>query len=219
MLAGKGIWTSSNRLFNKSTANAGLADFSFAAINMLKDSYMRSLVPTSNFGTDIHLYIGENNVINDIGRTWVKPDLASLPGGIIIYSASLVLTVSTDLSSNARTLYMHRCLRAAIELEMTWERYSVGNNWGSGGASNSTTDYDGAVVMGTATQPASPSADSQITIELSNAGVAELQKMYDGTYTNNGLILFVDTQDADMIRYYSNVDVSRPPFMNIGYAG
>ena len=48
---------------------------------------------------------------------------------------------------------------------------------------------------------------------------AELQKLYDGTYTNNGIVLFMATQDNDMIQYASteNATTGYRPVITIIY--
>jgi hypothetical protein len=48
---------------------------------------------------------------------------------------------------------------------------------------------------------ASPTLRNALEMEFTAAGVAEFQKLYDGTYTNNGIILFVETQTDDEIVY------------------
>jgi hypothetical protein len=148
-------------------------------------------------------------------RAWIKPDFSDMPVGLTFSRAFLLLTYQSDSSNNARTLSIHRCLRDVVATQATWNIWKTANNWGTAGASNSTTDYDGAVILGTATQPASPTVPSQLQITLD---AVELQKLYDGTYTNNGLIMFVDTQSDDQIVYYSSdevIDTSQRPVIEV----
>lgn len=167
---------------------------------MSADNLMQSGFPTTNNDTGTNLGAGENNAGVDIWRSWVKPDFSSLPADAIFESAILKLTPINDLSGAAATMEAHRCLRAAVSNQMTWNIYSTGNNWGTAGASNSSTDYEGSVTMGSMTQPASPTLNVALEMTLS---AAELQKLFDGTYTNNGIVLFTTVQSDNGILYAS----------------
>jgi hypothetical protein len=184
------------------------------------DTFLQSLSPTTNRDTDVNIGVGENNATASIERQLIKPDFSLILAGHRIISASLYLTPVGDFSSNARTMSAHRTLRAVVSAEATWNIYSTGNNWGTAGCSNSTTDYDGAIEMGTGTIPASPTLNVALeAITFSVAGCAELQKLFDGTYTNNGLVLFVDTQTNDLIRYAStdNGTAAYRPYITVTY--
>jgi hypothetical protein len=65
-------------------------------------------------------------------------------------------------------------------------------------------------------QPAAPTLNTPIEMTLS---ASELQKLFDGTYTNNGIILFVETQSADMVVYASkdNATAAYRPVIEIVY--
>jgi uncharacterized glyoxalase superfamily protein PhnB len=169
-------------------------------IPLSADTFFDSSVPTTNFDTNTQLIVGENNAAVQTIRQWIKPDFSSVPTGVLFISAVLKLTPIQDISSNARTMYAHRCLRDVVSSQATWNIWKTSNNWGTAGASNSTTDYEGAVVMGSMPQPASPTLNVALEMTLD---ASELQKLFDGTYVNNGIILFVDTQLNDMIIYAS----------------
>jgi hypothetical protein len=169
-------------------------------IPMTSDAYLDSASPTANTETEATMYVGEQAGGTDTTRTWIKPDFSTIPTGAIFTSAVLHLTPIVDLSSNARTMSAHRCLRDVVANQVTWNIWKTSNNWATAGCSNSSSDYDGAVVLGTMTQPASPTLNTALDMTLS---ASNLQKLFDGTYTNNGIILFVDTQSDDMIGYAS----------------
>ena len=188
-------------------------------IPLSADVWMESSDPTTNKSAGTHrIRIGERNDAAEIWRTWIKPDFSSIPAGQTFISATLNIMPQADVSSNARTLSVARCLRAVVAAQITWNVYSTGNNWGTAGGSNSSTDYDGATLVGTGTQPASPTLDVMLNYTLT---ASELQKLYDGTYTNNGLILFVATQTDDAILHYSteNATPSKRPTITITYGG
>ena len=165
------------------------------------DTQMVSDAATTNYESAISFGVGESNVAARIIRSIVKPDFSPV-SGYIITAATLKLTPMIDFSDNARTLYAHRVLRSVTMTQATWNVYSTGNNWGTAGCGNSTTDYDGAVVLGSTTQPASPTIDSPGFVSMT-LDATELQKMNDGTYTNNGIVLFVATESSDEIVYHS----------------
>lgn len=169
-------------------------------IPMSADLYLDSASPTANTETETTMYVGEQAGGADTTRTWIKPDFSTVPAGAIFSSAVLHLTPTVDLSSNARTMSAHRCLRDVVSSQATWNIWKTSNNWATAGCSNSSSDYDGAVALGTMTQPASPTLNTALDMTLT---ASELQKLFDGTYTNNGIILFVDTQTDDMIGYAS----------------
>jgi hypothetical protein len=169
---------------------------------------MISTGATSNSSSGGVFRVGEpNNLVTSIRRTWIKPDYSSLPTDKILLESILTMTPTSDVSSNSRTIFVHRCLRATITNQQTWNEFSTGNNWGSGGCSNATTDYEGAVVIGSQTQPASPTLNSggSFVIPLLTS---EIQKFINNTYTNNGLVLFVDTQVNDAIVYASQLNAT-----------
>lgn len=169
-------------------------------LTMSADLYLDSASPTTNTNSETTMYVGEQAGGADTTRMWIKPDFTGVPAGATFTGAVLHLTPIVDLSSNARTMSAHRCLRDVVESQATWNIWKTSNNWATAGCSNSTSDYDGAVALGTMTQPASPTLNTALDMTLT---ASELQKLFDGTYTNNGIILFVDTQTDDMIGYAS----------------
>ena len=177
---------------------------------MLADTFLDSSTPAGNYNTATTMQIGEWNGGVAIERGIIQIDFSLVPSGKTFLEAILKMTPTGDFSSNSRTMSAHRCLRDIVFSEATHTRWKVGNNWATAGCSNSSTDYDGAVALGTETQPASPTLDSALSFTMT-LDPAELQKLYDGTYTNNGIVLFVDTQVNDMI-YYASTDHATPSY-------
>lgn len=177
---------------------------------------MASNTPSTNYGTDIEIYVGEDNTKTAITRSWIKANFEALTG-ITLTAASLNITPTGDLSSNARTMTAYRCLRAVTEGGMTWDNYAAASAWGTAGAGNSSTDYDGANPLGTLAIPASPTLNSPLTMTLDHSII---QAMIDGTYQNNGILLMVATQVDDLIKYASRshgTPAYRPTFTLQGY--
>lgn len=184
-------------------------------LTMSDDIFFLNTNPTTNYNNTT-LGVGESDAAAEIRRSWIKPDFSPLPPNLTFLSAILKLTPIADYSNSVRTLSAHRCLRDVVSNQATWNIWKTGNNWGTAGCSNPTTDYDGAVAIGTMTQPASPTLNVALEMTLN---AAEFQKLYDGTYTNNGIVLFVDTQNADQIRYAStdNLTSAYRPIISLVY--
>jgi len=181
------------------------------------DTYMSSNAATTNYSTQNYMYIGEwNNQTGYISRAWVKPDFSLIPSSMTFLSAVFHATPNADYTSNDRTMRMRRCLRDVVSNQATWNIWKTSNNWGTAGASNSTTDYDGAAEVGNMLVPAAPTLNVQMDMTLDHA---EFQKLYDGTYTNNGLVLFMDTQLNDMTQWASieHATVAYRPYFTVQY--
>jgi len=166
------------------------------------DTYILSSSPTTNYGTSSVIVVGQvlPFATPEINRGLIKFDISSIPSNSSIVSANLYLWVSADDSSNARTLSAYRVLRAWVEAQATWNVYSTGNNWGTAGCSNTSTDREAASI-GSASVGASESVGTMITIALNTAKVEE---WINGTLTNNGLLLKVDTESSDKYSYDSS---------------
>lgn len=166
------------------------------------DTFMSSGNATTNYGSANYLSIGHDAAPAGLGvaRTLIKFDLSGIPPNERVVSATLSLWVSLDNSSNARTISVYRVLRAWVEGQATWNVYSTGNNWGTAGCSNTSTDREAADI-GTAAISASPGVGTEIQIALTPAKV---QDWITGAVTNNGILLKVDTESGDEIQYDSS---------------
>jgi hypothetical protein len=191
------------------------------SVPFTSDTMMLSDNPTTNYSTNVALGVGEYNAGTSIRRTLISPNYSLIPAGRTILSARLRLVPVADYSSNARTMYCHRVLRNVICAQATqnvFSTLSTGNNWGTPGCSNPTTDYDGAVVIGSMDVPASPTLNAEMFMTLD---ASEVQKLYDGTYTATAtsLLLFVSTQNADLIHYAStdNATEAYRPYLEATY--
>lgn len=158
------------------------------------DTMLLDTGATTNYSTETQMYVGEYNGGAQIGRSLVKFDLSSLSGKTIS-SATLRLTdLGSDFASNTRTMHVYRLLRNWVEAEATWNVYSSGNNWGTAGAGNSTTDYN-STSLGSLSIDATESAGEQYDITLD---AATIQSMVDGGVDNYGFLLKMETESDDM---------------------
>ena len=171
------------------------------------DTYILSNNATTNYGTGSVIIVGyKDNGLNPptVGRGLVKFDLSSIPVNASVISANLYVWVAADNSDNARTLSAYRVLRAWVETQSTWNIYSTGNNWGTAGCGNTSTDREAASI-GSAAVGASEAVGTMITISLNTSKVEE---WISGTLTNNGLLLKVDTESWDQYSYDSSSSVT-----------
>lgn len=167
-------------------------------IPILEDTSFNSTAVDTNYSGSSTILVGESNADSAIWRGWMKPDFSSIPAGQMFTSAILKLTPAVDRASYERVMNINRCLRNVVYNQATQNVYSTGNNWSTAGCSNPTTDYDGSIAIGTYTAPADPTLNVQINITLN---ATELQKLYD--FTNNGFVLFMNTQSNDLTQYHS----------------
>ena len=170
-------------------------------IPMISDTTWNGGALDTNYDANVYLRIGkDSNTGGAIWRGWIKPDFSSIPAGSTFNSAILKPTPVYDASDNTRTMRAHRCLRDVVSNQATWQIWKTANSWGTVGCSNSSTDYDGAVEMGNMSVSATQTLNVQMSMTLVHA---ELQKLFDGTYTNNGIALFMDTQVNDCMMFAS----------------
>lgn len=165
-----------------------------------KDGDIYSAQPTTNRGTEGFLSTGGVGGSVNVHRFVIQFDLSSIPANATIDSAVLSLYVQGDSSSNARTIRAYRLLKVWDEAVLTWIKATTTDDWGTAGAGNTTSDRE-ATDIGTGTQPASPSVNDEVQITLT---ASKIQEWIDGTLTNKGLLIKVDTEDTDSIDYNSS---------------
>jgi len=164
------------------------------------DTYVDSQAAASNFGTGVNnIYIGDNNVSGHPSRALVQFDLSSIPVGAVCSAASLAGYANTDYANNARTWRVHRLKVDWVETQATYNNRKTATAWTSGGGYNST-DLD-LTELGNKSMSASEALNEYKTANFDAYGIAELQKMWNGTYTNNGFYIKNDTETADAYLY------------------
>lgn len=168
-----------------------------------KDTVIVSGTATTNYGNAATFDFGEDNTAtNFIARSLIQFDLSSIPAGSTINTATLTLTLSSAgsfRSSNNRTARIYRMLRPWVELESTWNIAATGVNWGTAGASNTTSDRE-STDIGSTTFNTSDSANSEKSFTLTALQVQEM--ITGGGFTNNGFMVKMDTETND--RYFAH---------------
>ena len=106
------------------------------------DTYMQgdSNSATNYDGQNIYNKTSSSDDLTRVGL--VSFDLSSIPTGADINSVALNVTVSND-GGTANILSAYECLRDFVEGEATWDEYSSGSSWSSGGARGEDTDMTG----------------------------------------------------------------------------
>lgn len=184
---------------------------------ILSDAMLSGAQQTTNYSNYTYIMAGESNGSTAIYRNIIAPNFSNLPSGITFIGSRLFVTPVTNASDNARTMYLKRILKNVVQTQATWLIYSTGNNWDSAGCSDDSSDYDGDTVIGSVEVPAKPTNGVPIEMTLSPS---ELQKLYDGTYANNGFILFKDVQVNDLTYFASmeNSTVAYRPYFEIDFS-
>jgi hypothetical protein len=161
------------------------------------DTLMYSADAAGNYGLDTRCIIGNNGAT---ARTLIKFDLTSITAGATIRSAVLSLYATADSSTNARAFRVYRTKRAWVELNATWTRWAIGNNWSTAGGFHvddcEQTDI-GSRNM-TATETMNEFKDWTLT-------ASKIQEMIpSGVFTNNGFLMMADTESGDWYEFSSS---------------
>ena len=168
------------------------------------DSTMEQEAPTTNYGQQANAFdVGEDNTFVQLFRSCAKFSFLNIPSNSVINSAILTLTYQQDgnwRSSNSRTVRVYRSLRAFTE-GLTWNTYDGTNNWGTAGAGNTTTDRE-ATDIGSATLSTTALAGDTVSITLTASAIEAM--IPNGTFTNNGFILKVDTESSDRFKFQTS---------------
>lgn len=170
------------------------------------DTFIRNLYPTTNYSTETYFNIGESSAATgDYNKALIKIDFSGIPANQLITSATLKMTPIGDYNTNtsfAYFMYAYRVLRNTVHAEATWNEYASGSNWIIAGARSDELDYDGDIEIGHEIQPNAPTLNAPGSFQMT-LDAAEIQKFYDGTYNNYGLLLVVPSGSNNMIRYAS----------------
>jgi len=209
-----------NRL--KPAWNLGFDEYSSQPGSEGLDTRILSSSPTSNYGTQTLLAVGEPNDAPGIYRTLVQFDLSSIPSSPSISAGTLSLYQVTDRSSNARTFRVYRQKRAWVESEATWNIYSTGNSWSSAGGFGAD-DCEQTDICDVAMSASETNNEfKDLELDGQSSDYAELEAMCGNSpsFTNNGFLIKADTESDDCYQYSSSDEAtaSQRPKLAITYA-
>jgi len=149
------------------------------------DAMIASDVPTTNFATRDIL-----DIFDTPRSGLLKFNLAigtnPPPANAIVSLAQLYLyNAQADAASTDIVMDIYPVLRAWVESQCTWNVYTTGNNWGTAGCNNTTTDRE-AVSIGATTWVNGEATATEHRIALTTEKV---QAWVNGSLTNNGMLL------------------------------
>lgn len=178
------------------------------------DSMFNNSAPTTNYGTYDYMSIGHLSTTKN--RAIIKftelSDGSKIPVTDIVDSATLSLYLYAENSGNARTLSTYRVKMAWTEAGVTWNKYDGANNWQSGGCDGAN-DRESTSIGDVSVSATEPAGWKVITLT-----VAAIQAIVNGTWTNNGFLMRVNTETADRCSYYSSdyvTDTSLRPKLTV----
>lgn len=73
----------------------------------------------------------------------LAPGISNITGPVTVSAASINVRQSNADDRSSTTLASHLLKRQPVYNQATWNIYSTGNNWGTGGAYNDTSDREG----------------------------------------------------------------------------
>lgn len=162
-------------------------------------------------------WLGERDDAAQINRWLLK--FAALSDGTIpatatVTAASIFIYANGDYSANARDLEVYRPIRAWSASQSTWNNYITGNAWTTAGCSGVGTDYN-STLIGSKSLTASEALNVYKEIPIT---ASYIQSFVDGTWTNNGFLLKMNTETSDAYRYNSSVtNEANLPYMTVTY--
>lgn len=156
-----------------------------------EDTYLKENDPTTNYdASNINVF---KYAVGDSGTGLIRfsglSNLIAL-APLTVTAASLFLFIDGDGSDANHDISVYTCLRNWVETEATWNIYSTGNNWASGGAQGSGTDR-GASSLCTTTVDFNSIQYYEFT---SAAFITDISNIINGVRANNGWLL--DRTDA-----------------------
>jgi hypothetical protein len=177
------------------------------------DTFIKKDDANSNNGTSTALWIGSVSTTG-VYRTLIKFSLTGIPSGAMITSASLMLYMNEAHSNVSNTCKVYRQKRAWTEAGATWNKYDGENSWGTAGGFGEA-DCE-QTEIGSAAYTSGEAAGWK-TMALT---AAKIQEMIDGTFTNNGFLLKMVTEDSSYYSHRSSdytTDTSLRPKLVIEY--
>lgn len=175
------------------------------------DTYIDQNSPSSNFGTATTLKTKFDATKYKHGL--LRFNLSSVPVSAVVTSAALDLTVTSAQSSSSATV--HRLLTAWTEgtNATTGAQWNDPNGTGTSGTwaggAFGTGDYD-ATSLGTVTGTSTGKKTVTVT--------SLVQGWYDGSYTNNGLVLLASAKNRDVQWASSeNATTTSRPTLRVGW--
>jgi hypothetical protein len=163
------------------------------------DNWIQNVNPDTNYGTNATMYLGAAGAGSNINRDLLKFDISGIPAGATITSAILSLWLYENTSaSNARIARVYRLKLAFNESQSTWNSRSTGNSWNSAGAFG-VADCEQTDIGSLSIAAAEGLGEKQWSLTP-----AKVQEWFVGTFTNNGILVKMDTENTDLHAFRSS---------------
>lgn len=178
------------------------------------DTMIVSSAATTNYGSNVGLYVGEANDAASVSRTLIKFDLSSIPTNATITSAVLSIYMASEKSGNDRSMYAFRMLKNWGAGSATWNKRFSSTDWGTAGG------FDAADCEQTDIGSVALVAAEAIGWKTITLTAASVQEWTAGTKSNYGLLLKMATETSDQYRFHSSeyaTDTTLRPKITITY--
>ncbi len=179
-----------------------------------EDAEATESTPTTNNGTAISLN-ASTFATGDRRFGFIKfSGLSNIAGPVTVSSAKVRL-YQLQGSAGPRNLQLKRCLRDWAESQATWNIYSTGNSWTSGGGLSDGNDRSSTVSASVAL-----SSGAAGYLELTGAQLAtDVQNIINGSVSNFGWHIGLDNETANDGKFWQfatseNIDGSPNTYDN-----
>ena len=161
------------------------------------DTEINDNSPTTNFGTDIRMQVGDHAGAASAFRALVEFDVSSIPSGDTVTSAIFSLyenATGAGSTGEPWAFDLRIVLVDWVEAEATWNIYSTGNNWTTAGAGSDGNDRSATIsaTVDLDSTAASAFIDWGSTAQL----VSDVQNFVDGGLSNFGWLLEAPTAEG-----------------------
>ncbi len=182
-----------------------------------EDTLIQDNNPTTNYGTNTQLNIGESNAAVSINRSLIRcTNLTDIPSNAEVIQILLYLYITADAASNIADLRMSPAANDWTEAGATWNTYDGTHAWTGSGANghfNSGSEYPNTGL--TASEPVGKIIVWDIT---SDASKAYMQTAIGGG-ANPGWVMKTNGESQDMYQFGSseNTTVYAVPVLEVVY--
>lgn len=179
-------------------------------VNANRSVFIDSNSATTNFDSAPQIDVGEALGSSELRRGLIGASILTqkpqLIGATITAVDFEIYDSGSDLTNNARTMYVAQLLTSWVETEATWNKRNTSTNWGTAGASGA---GDRSAAIGSLSMP-NPPVSGYKTIALDPA---EIQKWITGEIVDNGITLYMATESDDMHRFNGSGEANPPRFV------
>jgi hypothetical protein len=181
-----------------------------------EDARIMEANATTNYGSASQIEIDKFSASNWVMSLLRFTGLSSISGPVTVSSATLNIWWESG-ASPAQTISARQCIRNWVEAELTWNVFSTGNNWGTAGGLNDSTDRVSTIVADAAVS----GVGSPRYISLTGAGIAALVEGWiNSSITNHGFhVERTDAQNDSSFALFTSSEGSdgQRPYLEVTY--